>query len=58
MIEKGPGWSHSLHLIELFPDLTNFLKPILQNWRKTMKLNRSLFNGVIVIQVHLITREG
>jgi hypothetical protein len=26
MIKKGPGWSHSLHLIELFPDLTNLLK--------------------------------
>jgi hypothetical protein len=26
MIEKGPGWSHSLHLIEFSPDLTNFLK--------------------------------
>jgi murein endopeptidase len=25
MIQKGPGWSHSLHLIELFPDLTIFL---------------------------------
>jgi hypothetical protein len=26
MIEKGPGWSHSLYLIELFPDLTIFLE--------------------------------
>jgi hypothetical protein len=24
-MEKGPGWSHSLHLIELFSDLINFL---------------------------------
>jgi hypothetical protein len=26
MIGKGPGWSHSLHLIELVPELTNLLK--------------------------------
>jgi hypothetical protein len=26
MIGKGFSWSHSLHLIKLFPDLTNFLK--------------------------------
>jgi hypothetical protein len=25
MIGKGPGWSHSLRLIELFPDLPNLL---------------------------------
>ena len=24
MIEKGPGWSHSLRLIKIFPDLINF----------------------------------
>jgi hypothetical protein len=25
LIEKSPSWSHSLHLIEFFPDLTHFL---------------------------------
>ena len=26
MIEKGPGWSHFLRVIQFFPDLTNFSK--------------------------------
>jgi hypothetical protein len=26
MIGKGPSWLHSLCLIEVFPDLTNFLE--------------------------------
>jgi hypothetical protein len=26
MIKKRSGWSHSLHLVEFFQDLTNFLK--------------------------------
>jgi hypothetical protein len=26
MTVKGPGWSHSLHLFKLFPDITNFFK--------------------------------
>jgi hypothetical protein len=39
MIKKGPGWSHSLHLIVLFPDLTNFLDFIHWELRSIEKMN-------------------
>jgi hypothetical protein len=41
MIGKGPIWLHSLHLIELFPDLTSCSKfhshGALQHWKSELK---------------------
>jgi hypothetical protein len=52
MIEKGPGGFHFLCLIELFPDLTNFLKIDLEELAQQqnyMKLQSSVFYRGIVM---------
>jgi hypothetical protein len=46
LIGKGPGWLHSLRLIELFPDLTNLNKKLFHR-----ELRNNNFRSVLIFTV-------